>query len=296
MAERQAGTKAGPPDSILLRLRDFIYEACGIFMPDKMLYFLEERCARRVEARRAGTLRDYFNMLTAGPEPDNEIRDLLNEVAIGDTCFFRSKPQLDALSKVVLPKILEAKAKFSIFTIRLWSCGCSTGEEPYTLAMLLLEDSTLRLKDWSWEIHATDLNDNSLGKAKNGVYDKYALRNTPPRFQARFFERRGERFAIAEEVKQRVNFSRLNLRDESETRRMKENDVIFCSNVLIYFDTHSKKRVVRHIYESLRPGGYFFLGNAESLYGVDEGFHLVHFPGAMAYLRPSQAINGDGLK
>jgi chemotaxis protein methyltransferase CheR len=294
--EQQGDVKAGPPDPTLLCIRDLIYRVCGIFMPDNKLYFLQDRCARRSEALKAGTLRDYLDILTAGPDRDGEIRNLLNEVTIGDTCFFRSKPQLDALCNVVLPKILEAKTKLSFMRVKLWSCGCSTGEEPYTLAMLLQEESTTKLKGWTWEINATDLNDHSLTKAKEGLYDAYALRNTPALFRQKYFQERGHKFAISEEVKQRVNFGRLNLRDDSKMLFMKGNDVIFCSNVLIYFDGDSKRRVVRHMYSNLTPGGYLFLGNAETLYGVSEEFHLVHFPGATAYLRPSQAPPGGSVK
>jgi chemotaxis protein methyltransferase CheR len=292
--EEQVNFKSGPPDPTLLWIRDLIYRVCGIYMPDNKLYFLQERCTRRTETLKAGTLRNYLDLLTTGPDHDGEIRNLLNEVTIGDTCFFRNKAQLEALSKVVLPKVMETRAKLSSRRVKLWSCGCSTGEEPYTLAMLL-EESAARVKGWAWEINATDLNDQSLAKANEGLYDEYALRNTPAFFRQKYFAARGHRFAISEAVKERVNFSRLNLRDDSKVLFMKGNDVIFCSNVLIYFDADSKRRVVQHLYNNLTPGGYLFLGNAESLYGVSEEFHLVHFPGATAYLRPTERL-AEGVR
>jgi len=244
---------------------------------------------------KVGTLREYLDIITRGASRDAEIRNLLNEITVGETCFFRSLAQLDALRKSVLPKIMATKTKIPYLRLKLWSCGCSTGEEPYTLAMLMMEDSAGPLKGWTWEIIATDLNDRSLARAKEGIYDSYALRNTPAHFQQKYFEPRDEKFAISEDVKRRVAFSRLNLRDESKLLFMKSNDVICCANVLIYFDGESKSRVVSHFYNNLLPGGYLFLGHAESLYGVSDDFHLVHFPGATAYLRPPPAPVG-GVK
>lgn len=288
-----ADAKAAPPDPALIRVRDLIYKVCGIFIPDNKFYFLSDRCARRLKSLQLDSLRNYYEILTANPDREAEIRNLLNEITVGETCFFRSPQQLNALQKVVLPKIMEAKAKLSFTRLKIWSAGTSTGEEPYTLAMLLMEESSAALKGWTWEIVATDINDRSLAKAKEGVYDNYSLRNTPPLFQQKYFKPRGQEFVLSEEVKKKVTFSRLNLLDESKLLFMKGNDVIFCANVLIYFDGASKRRTVHHFLNSLLPGGYFFLGHSESLYGVSEEFHLVHFPGATAYLRPAAVPPGS---
>jgi chemotaxis protein methyltransferase CheR len=151
---------------------------------------------------------------------------------------------------------------------------------------MLLEDSATMLKDWKWEINATDLNDHSLAKCKEGVYPNYAVRNTEPYYLQKYFRPDGQNFALVPEVKSRVTFTRLNLHDESKMLFMKGYDVIFCANVLIYFDGASKRRTIHHFYNGLMPGGYFFVGTSESLYGVSEEFRLVHFPGATAYYRP----------
>lgn len=284
-------------DPSLLRVRDLIYKNCGIYVAEKRLNFLQDRCSRRIQTMKAGTLSDYFKILTAGRDRDAEIRNLLNEITIGDTCFFRGKPQLDALRKVVLPAIVEAKAKLSNTAVKLWSCGCSTGEEPYTLAMLmLLEDAADRLGGCTWEIHATDLNDHALDKAKAGVYDAYALRHTPALFKSKYFVGRNDKFLISEEVKRRVNFSRLNLQQESGLPQMEESNVIFCANVLIYFDEASKRRVVHNLFRNLASGGYLFLGTSESLYGVSGEFRLVHFPEAIGYLRPPDSLTGASVE
>ncbi|HYA89453.1 MAG TPA: CheR family methyltransferase [archaeon] len=295
LAERRT-ERDGPPDPVLIKIRDLIYKVCGIYMPDNKFYFLNDRCARRTKVVDTASLPEYYEMLTSGPDRDAEIRNLLNEITVGETCFFRNPQQLAALRKTVIPKIMAAKSALSFMRLKIWSAGCSTGEEPYTLAMLFLEESLTLLKGWTWEIIATDLNDRSVSKAREGVYDNYSLRNTPLPFRQKYFKERGSDFAIADEVKKRVSFSRLNLLDESKLLFMKGIDVIFCANVLIYFDGASKRRTIHHFFNSLLPGGYFFLGHSESLFGVTDEFRLVHFPGATAYLRPAPAASGGGVK
>ncbi|MGA8223758.1 MAG: protein-glutamate O-methyltransferase CheR [Candidatus Acidiferrales bacterium] len=295
--ESQADFRSETLDPSLLHVRDLIYRVCGIYVAEKRLNFLQDRCNRRIQAMKTSALSDYFKMLTAGRDRDAEIRNLLNEITIGDTCFFRGKPQLDALRKVVLPTIVAAKAKLSDKPVKLWSCGCSTGEEPYTLAMLmLLEDAAGRLGGCTWEIHATDLNDHALDKAKAGIYDAYALRHTPALFKSKYFVGHSDKFMISEEVKCRVTFCRINLQDESSLPLLDESSVIFCANVLIYFDETSKRRVVHNLFKNLAPGGYLFLGTSESLYGVSDEFRLVHFPEAIGYLRPSDSLAGASVE
>ena len=266
-------------------------------MPDNKFIFCRTAASAPPQVgTQVDSLRTYYAMLTVGSDRDSEVRNLLNEITVGETCFFRNPQQLSALRKIVLPKIMEAKAKLSFTRLKIWSAGSSTGEEPYTLAMVMLEDSATLLKGWTWEIAATDLNDYSLAKCKQGIYDGYALRNTEPYFRDKYFQAQGQAFGILPEVKKRVTFSRLNLLDESKMLFMKSNDVIFCANVLIYFDGASKRRTVHHFFNSLLPGGYFFLGHSESLYGVSDEFRLVHFPGATAYYRPPQGLPVGGLR
>jgi chemotaxis protein methyltransferase CheR len=286
VADQQSERAAERTDPTLIRVRDLVYKVCGIYMPDNKFYFLNDRCDRRVKALKMDSLRTYYDALTLGADREAEIRNLLNEITVGETCFFRNPQQLSALRKIILPKIMEAKKKLSFTRLKIWSAGSSTGEEPYTLAMMLLEDSATMLKDWKWEINATDLNDHSLAKCKEGVYPSYAVRNTEPYYLQKYFRADGQNFALVPEVKSRVTFTRLNLHDESKMLFMKGYDVIFCANVLIYFDGTSKRRTVHHFYNGLMPGGYFFVGASESLYGVSEEFRLVHFPGATAYYHP----------
>jgi chemotaxis protein methyltransferase CheR len=242
----------------------------------------------------ARTPREYLDFLTARPNRDSEMRNLLNEITIGETCLFRSQPQIDALRKVVIPSLAEAKKKLAFTKLRFWSAGCSTGEESYTLAMILLEETQALLKGWTFEVVATDLNDRSVAKAQEGVYNDYAVRNVPPDFLKKYFKQSGPEFRVADSVKAHITFSRLNMLDDSKMLFMRGLDVIFCCNVLIYFDGKSKTRTIQHFYNALMPNGYFFLGHSESLYGISEKFHLVHFPGATAYWKPGQTSSKAG--
>jgi chemotaxis protein methyltransferase CheR len=283
----------GPPDPDLIRIRDLIYQVAGIFHPDNKLRLLFDRCGRRMKEVKAQTLRDYLDCLTVKPIRQTELVALLNEITIGETCFFRNQPQLDALRTIVIPKILEAKAKLPIRRLRIWSAGCSTGEEPYTLSMLLQEEANGRLKNWTFEILATDLNERSLAHAKNAVYGSYSTRNLTPYYRQKYFAPAGEQLQVQPSVRTGINFSRLNLSDDARMTFTKGLDIIFCCNVLIYFDLISKRRVIQHFYNNLLPHGYLFLGHSESLYGVTNDFNLVHLPGATAYVK---ATRGEGGK
>jgi chemotaxis protein methyltransferase CheR len=276
-----------PVDPVFRQIRDLVYKASGIYKAEEKLYLLSAGCERRMKQLGTKNLREYWGHLTAHLSRNGEMRQLLNEITIGETCLFRSQPQLDALRKVILPQIVGEKTKRLTKRLRIWSAGCSTGEESYTLAMNMLEERTLLLKGWTVEIVATDLNDRSLETAKAGIYGEYALRSTTDYFKRKYFSVVNEKkLQVQPEVKKLVTFSRLNLQDDSRMLFMKGMDLIFCCNVLIYFDGPSKSKVINHFFTSLNFGGYFFLGASESLLNLSDKFHLVHFPGAIAYWKP----------
>ncbi len=280
----------GPPDPDLVRIRDLIYQVAGIFHPDNKLRLLLDRCGRRMKEVNSKNLKDYLECLTIRPMRQGELIALLNEITIGETCFFRNMPQLDAVRQIVLPKILDAKSKLPLRRLRIWSAGCSTGEEPYTLSMLLMEEP--RLKDWNIEILATDLNERSLAHAKNAVYGSYSTRNLTPFYKGKYFTNVAEQLQVSATARGNVSFSRLNLSDDARMTFMKSLDLVFCCNVLIYFDLASKRRVIQHFYNNLLPHGYLFLGHSESLYGVSDDFRLIHLPGATAYVKAERTPAG----
>jgi len=284
-APAQVESPSSARDPQLIRIRDLIYQVAGIFQPDNKLRLLEDRCSRRMKALGVSTLCGYYDCLTVKPIRQAEMTSLLNEITIGETCFFRNQPQLDAIRNVVLPKILEAKGTLPLRHLRIWSAGCSTGEEPYTLSIILLEETADRMKGWTFEILATDLNERSLAHAKQGTYGSYSTRNLTAYFRQKYFVARGDDLHVVPEVKARVSFSRVNLSDDSRMAFMKGIDLIMCCNVLIYFDGASKRRVVQHFYNNLMPHGYLLLGHSESLYAISDDFRLVHLPSATAYVK-----------
>ncbi|HKT47153.1 MAG TPA: CheR family methyltransferase [Candidatus Acidoferrales bacterium] len=287
VASGQPPVDAAELDPALGKLRDLIYRVSGIYHQESKFYLLATRAQRRMTAIGSASFTDYYDRLTTRPNRDAEMRSLLNEITIGETYFFRSRAQLDALSKIILPKLMGLKAKQSFKKLRVWSAGCSTGEEPYTLSILLMEQLTQKFKDWTFEILATDLNDNSIVKCREGMYAEYAIRNlTKDQIQKYFVQEKGL-CKVNEIVRTPVKFDRLNLQDQSKMLFMKGFDVIFCCNVLIYFDGVAKRRTVDHFFNGLIPGGYFFLGECETLFGVYDQFRLIHFPGATGYYRPN---------
>lgn len=280
-----------------LKIRDVIYQVSGIYQPDEKLYLLVSRCARRMSALKVSNPAEYLEHLTVRGNRDAEMRLLLNEITIGETYMFRSPAQLEALRNIILPQITKAKNAMGFKRLHVWSAGCSTGEEPYTLAMFLLEESAKQLAGWTFDILATDLNENSLVTAKAGIYGEYSLRSTSEALRRKYFKQHDEkRLQAGDQLKSIIRFDRVNLSDDRKMTFLKGIDLIFCCNVLIYFDLASKRKVMQHFHSNLLPGGYLFLGHAESLFQVDDRFHLVHFPGTIGYWKPPIGYSGGGKK
>jgi chemotaxis protein methyltransferase CheR len=281
---------ASPPSPALIKIRDVIYQVAGIFHPDNKYRLLEDRCGRRMTALGVKNLHDYYACLTAKPTCQAELVALLNEITIGETCFFRNIPQLEAIRRMVLPKMLAERGESC--NLRIWSAGCSTGEEPYTLSMVLLEEQKKYSNKWTFEILATDLNERSLARAERGRFDGYSTRNVPEYFRQYFLPTGGD-LEVVPAVKGNVTFKQMNLSDAARMASMKGLDIVLCCNVLIYFDHESKRQVINHFYNGLLSSGYLFLGHAESLYGVSENFRLVHLPCCTAYVKLPQKFPNE---
>jgi chemotaxis protein methyltransferase CheR len=285
-ALRHAGTGSSVKysDKDFESFRDFIYSVCGIYFHASKKYFLESRVTRRMAGTGTPTPGDYLHLLKSAARGKEELKMLLDEVTTNETCFFRNIPQLTAMEKQLLPELIAAKEKIGFRKLKIWSAGSSSGEEAYTLAMLLLEKRPTMLKEWSIDIVGTDINETVLAQAREGIYSPYSVRNTPEYYRKKYFSADpGGQFLLAPEVKKMVTFSSLNLYDDTKMIFMKSYDLIFCANVLIYFDIAAKSKVIQHFYNNLQPYGYFFVGQSESLYGVNDKFKTVHFPGGFAY-------------
>ena len=157
---------------------------------------------------------------------------------------------------------------------------------------LLMQEESQQPHDWTTEIFATDLNERSLAHARNATYSAYSTRHVTPLYQQRYFGPVGEELQVQPMVRKCVSFTRLNLSDDDRMTSMKAMDLIFCCNVLIYFDLTSKRRVIQHFYNNLLPHGYLFMGHSESLYGVSDDFRLIHLPGATGYIKGERSPAG----
>ena len=279
---RSEGIIVALSDKDFEQLRDFIYNVCGMYFHTTKKYFLESRLTRRMEATGTKSYQDYY-LLLRSPRGSEELKFLMDEITTNETYFFRNVPQLAALENKLLPELVEVKNKMGFRKLRIWSAASSSGEEAYTMAMILLEKRSTLLKDWIIEIVGTDINETVIAQAKEGVYNAYSVRNIPDVYKRKYIREDNGKFILSPEVKKFVTFNKLNLYEDSKMIFMKSFDFIFCANVLIYFDIASKSKVVQHFYNNLQPYGCFFVGQSESLHGVNDKFKTVHFPGGFGY-------------
>src|SRR5512143_115836 len=272
------------PDDIYRLLRDFIHGYCGIYFDDGSKFLLERRLMRRLEQRQLRSFEEYYHFLRYDRKREEELAILVDNLTTNETYFFRESPQLRAFSEEILPELRETLADRKV--IRIWSAGCSTGEEPYTIAILLLESGDW-WRDWQVEILGSDINQRVLHTARKGVYKKGAHRASSPEMIAKYFieEEKGN-YRIADRVRELVSFSYLNLLDPYKTSLISNMDIIFCRNVIIYFDKEAKKKVIESFYEKLRKGGYLLLGHSESLINISNAFVLKTLKNDMVYQKP----------
>jgi chemotaxis protein methyltransferase CheR len=275
------------PDDVFRLLRDLIHEYCGIYFDDGSKYLLERRLSRRLQQRQLRSYDEYHRFLRYDRKRDDEMSILVDTLTTNETYFFRERPQLTAFSEEILPDLrrtLEGRR-----SLRIWSAGCSTGEEPYTIAMLLLESGDW-WRDWQIEILGSDINQRVLHTARKGVYKKGSLRATPPAMVHKYFidEGRGD-YRIIDRVRELVSFSFMNLLDPFKMSLIRDVDVVFCRNVIIYFDRDAKKKVIESFHDKLRDGGFLLLGHSESLINISNAFILRTLKHDMVYQKPVRA-------
>ncbi len=269
-------------DSVFRELRDEIYKLCGIYYTESKKYLLEGRISKRITYRKMNSYEEYLNYIKS-PGSRQEINSLFEVITINETYFFRAEQQFEAFVNILLPEILRSKPTRAPTTFRIWSAASSTGEEAYTLAMIVLQRLKPKYPHINFQILASDINNAVLETARKGVYKEYAVRNVPPEYMAKYFTQSGNTYILSNEVKRLVKFMKVNLYDPIEMKAFTNCNVIFCCNVLIYFDIPSKQQVVAHLYNALQKNGYLFIGYSESLHGISKAFKLIHLPKAMAY-------------
>lgn len=279
------------PEDLRNHIKAHIAERCGLYFRDHDLRNLEAAVFQRMKDRGFDSAHAYYIYLTTDLDREAEFRDLLNLLTINHTYFFRNEPQFLALKEKVLPELLEMKQRQAFEgrsgkkpTLRIWSAGCSTGEEPYTIAMVLrtvIENP----EDWEIEIYATDASSDAIAKAKQGVYGDNAMRLVEEPYRSRFFKKtpisRGHNeWRISDEIKSMVRFGFLNLvRDPFPP----EVDVIFCRNVTIYFELKTTVKVIGNFFDVLADPGYLFLGYSESLQFITDKFRMLSWQESIYY-------------
>lgn len=250
-----------------------IYRETGINMSDKKKRLVIARLSKRLRALKLDNFTQYHEYLNESPYAQNEIVNLINRVTTNKTDFFREKHHFDFLSNNIFPKIIIESKNTGIKRLRVWSAGCSTGEEPYSLAMTISE-SFKNERGWDIKILATDLDTEVLQKANQGIYPTQSISPITREYVSRYFNRKADGYEISQQIKSMISFRKLNLMLPVFPMK-KPFDVIFCRNVIIYFDHETKINLLKKFYAHLKNDGYMFIGHSESLRNMKEHFKYI---------------------
>jgi len=267
-----------------------------MFFDARRADFLQDRLVRRLRECHLESFYSYYRLLIS-KEGKEELARLLENLTVNETSFFRNKAQLDLFQKHALDEILRRKQVRKDFSLRLWSAGCSTGQEAYTLAMLIADalsyhalrnpsspsvpyPKPLIPAPWRLEILASDINYSVLRAGQEGTYSENQMASVDYSYRLRHFDKVGDRYAIKKALKELVHFDFHNLKTEFLPQR---NDVIFCRNVMMYFDEAEQRRLIEKFSRCLNPAGYLFVGHAESLLGLTDKFNMIYRDTGTAY-------------
>jgi chemotaxis protein methyltransferase CheR len=254
------------------QLGDLIYEMTGIHFQDNKTYLLESRLLPRLKASRCQTFESYLNYLRFDAYRDREVTELYTVITTNETYFFRDEAQLESFMKVMIPEVMKTNAATK--QIRIWSAACSTGDEPYTLALLLRDYPPLN--GWTIDILATDISENVLNIARTATYSSHSLRKVPPAMLAKYFTGKKEQQTLVPHVKDMVRFMNVNLYDRPRLKLVRGIDIVFCRNCLIYFDDKAKAQIVSDLRDALRPKGFLMIGFSETLHDKTGQFRAIH--------------------
>jgi chemotaxis protein methyltransferase CheR len=266
-------------------IRDLVTRESGLYYDRELKYLVERRVQRRMEALALASYDDYFRLLESPTEHGGaERQQLISLLSTNETYFFREDFQLKAFTEEILPALKKRKEKLGSRRLRIWSAGCSSGEEPYTVAILVKE--TPGFDQFNVDLLASDISAAMVDKARAGLYTNSSFRATPDAYLGRYFRPEGARRRLSEDIVKMVSFDATNLMTCGRAPHLKSLDVIFCRNVIIYFSPEAKLRVVEQFYDLLVPGGYLLLGHSESLMNVSTSFELVHLKHDLVYRKP----------
>lgn len=265
------------------RFTEFFYRKTGILFDDTKRYFVDKRLIDRVNATKSGSFRLYFNTLK-GNSSAQEVQLLTNLMTVNETYFFREAYQFDCLVRSLLEEITQYKKPGE--TVRIWSIPCSSGEEPYSIVIYMLEQWA-KLDKYDVEIFASDIDTHILKSAQEGIFSPRSVQNLSPEQMRRYFTKRKDgNFQISDSLRESVDFSRVNINEPNDMRRFSKIDVVYCRNLLIYFDDLSRRAAAEALYEAMSPGGFICLGHSESMSRISSLFKIRKFNDAMVYQKP----------
>ncbi|AGX87285.1 CheR family methyltransferase [Candidatus Symbiobacter mobilis] len=267
------------------KFREYFYRKTGIQFEQTKRYFVDKRLEERIEATNSGSFRNYFTMLRFEASGE-ELQHLTNLMTVNETYFFREEYQFQCLVKSILPEL--TKSKRDRKPIRVWVIPSSSGEESYSIAIYLLEYWN-EIDIWDIEIISSDIDTKILRMAREGVYSQRSVQHLPTKILNKYFTAKSSEYQICESLRQAVEFTRVNLSDRADTRAYRDFDVIFCRNLLIYFDDVSRKAAAETFYDAIKPGGFVCLGHSESMSRVSSLYKVRKFPEAIVYQKPLEA-------
>ncbi|QAY75899.1 protein-glutamate O-methyltransferase CheR [Sphingosinicella sp. BN140058] len=261
-------------------LSEFVYKRTGMLFEEKKRYYIDRRIAERMDATGSRDFADYQVRLRSDP---GEAQSLINSFTVNETYFYREEHQLRCLSRSILPEVVRSHRPGDL--VRIWSLPCSTGEEPYSIALWLLENWAM-VDVYNIEIVGSDIDTQAIAAALRGRYTNRSIAKLPQEVLDAYFEPevRGRR-EIIQDLKESVKFTATNLNDRASVLTQGRFDVIFCRNLLIYFDEESRRTAAAHLYEALNPGGYLCLGHTESMSRISDAFEMRRFDDAIVYRR-----------
>lgn len=270
---------------------ELIRNHCGLNFSQDTRFLLERRIQRRMRERSITSFAAYHYELRRSL-PSGELAQLVDEITTNETYFFRERRQLRALVAEIFPELmLERQGRNAPITV--WSAGCASGEEPYSIVILARESGMDPGRDM--RVYASDISRRMLQRARLGTYRENSFRDTEPPLRDRYFEEKDGCWKISDEVKKHVDFIHLNLMDRSRVALLGSMDVILCRNVLIYFDSENKRRVIETFEQKLRPGGHLLLGHSESLINLSTSLELRHLKNDLVYRRPVPGLRTPDL-
>jgi chemotaxis protein methyltransferase CheR len=264
------------------RLCEFLYRRTGMSFADNKRYYIDRRLAERIATTGSSSFQAYFAMLRS--DADHEIEHLVNAFTVNETYFYREDHQLRCMTSDLLGEIVGRKRTGD--SIRIWSIPCSTGEEPYSIAIWLMENWA-EVDRYNIEIVGSDIDTRALTAAAAGVYRERALMRVPRHVVDRYFAPADDdQYRIDPGLRESIQFTRVNLVDAADMSRSRGFDIVFCRNVLIYFDDASRRIAAENLYDCLHPGGYICLGHSETMSRISPLFRVRRFDDAIVYQRP----------